>query len=177
MIRWFWRRRDDELRQEIESHLRMAAEDWMSRGLSREEAWIAARRETGNISQIQEATRDAWGGRWLQHLAQDLRYAARTLRRTPAFAAVAIVSLALGIGANTALFEVVNAVALRPLAVPDPGGLFEIRLASMDGARGNFQTWHPSVTQPIWREVQARQQAFALSAWSRGIFNLAKGGD
>jgi predicted permease len=171
------RRRESDLRDEIDSHLRMAAEDWMARGLRREDALLAARREVGSVDRIQEATRDAWGGRWLEHLVQDVRYAVRTIRRNPGFAVVAVLSLALGIGANTALFEVVNAVALRSLPVRDPGRLLEVRLQSMDGARGSFESERPMVTQPIWRQVQAQEQAFTLFAWSRARFNLAEGGE
>lgn len=171
------KRRETDLDDELKSHLDMAIADRVARGESPEQAAAAARRQFGNLSQIQEATRDVWGRRWLERLAQDARYALRVFRRNPAFALVAILSLTLGIGANTALFEVVTAVRLRPLPVADPGGLFEVRLASLDGARGNFQTWHESVTQPIWRELQARQQAFTLFAWSRTGFNLAEGGE
>lgn len=169
--------RDAELREELKSHLDMAVADRVARGESPAEAAAAARRDMGNLSQIQEATRDVWGGRWLEHLAQDVRYAVRVFRRTPAFAIVAILSLTLGIGANTALFEVVNAVRLRPLPVADAEGLLEVRLATMEGARGNFQSWHPAVTQPIWRALQERQQAFDLFAWSRGAFNLSQSGE
>ncbi|HVH54633.1 MAG TPA: ABC transporter permease [Vicinamibacterales bacterium] len=169
--------RDAELREELKRHLDMAVEDRVARGELPAEAAAAARREIGNLSQVQEATRDVWGGRWLAHLAQDLRYAARIFRRNPAFAVVAILSLALGIGANTALFEVVDAVRLRPLPVSDPDGLFEVRLATLEGARGNFQSWHPAVTQPVWRELQERQQAFDLFAWSRAGFNLSESGE
>ena len=171
------RNRDAELRDELKSHLDMATADRIARGESPDNAAAAARRQFGNLSQVQEATRDVWGRRWIDHLVQDVRYAIRTFRRNRAFAAVAILSLTLGIGANTALFEVVDAVRLRPLPIADAGNLFEVRLASMDGARGSFQTWHESVTQPIWRELQARQQAFNLFAWSRANFNLADGGE
>jgi predicted permease len=169
--------RDAELRDELKTHLDMAMQDRIGRGELPAEAAAAARREMGNISQIQEATRDVWGGRWLEHLAQDLRYAVRVFRRNPAFAVVAILSLTLGIGANTALFEVVNAIRLRPLPVADPAHLLEVRLATMDGARGNFQSSHPAVTQPVWRALQDRQQAFTLFAWARGVFNLAESGE
>ncbi len=171
-------RRQDDLRDEIKTHLEMATADRVDRGASREDAAAAAHRELGNISQIQEATRDVWGWRGPERLAQDLRYALRTFRRNPAFAIVAILSLALGIGANTALFQVVDAVRLRPLPVADPGGLYEVRLTDTDGARGSFQTWRPSVTFPIWRELQARQQAFAdLFAWGTDTLNLTSGGE
>ena len=78
--------------------------------------------------------------------------ARRVFRRNPGFAIVAILSLTLGIGATTALFAVIAAVRLRPLPITDPGGLYEIRLASMEGSRGNFESGYPTVTQPIWRD-------------------------
>lgn len=172
------RDKDAELREEIQSHLEMSAADRIARGASPDEAAAAARRELGNLSQIHEATRDVWGWRWLDQLAQDLRYAIRTCRRSPAFALVAILSLTLGIGANTALFEVVNAVRLRLLPIADPGRLVEVKIADMDGVRGNRHTWYPSVTQPIWREIQARQQALSGAfVWSGASFNLAQGGE
>ena len=143
-----------------------------------EEAAAAAKRDLGNISQIQEATRDVWGRRWIEHAAQDVRYALRIFRRNPGFALVAILSLALGIGANTALFEVVNAVRLRSLPVADPSRLVEVRLTDFSGARGNFSTWHPAVTYPLWQEIRARQQAFSATfAWAADTFNLSTGGE
>jgi predicted permease len=169
--------RDAELREELKTHLDMAVADRIALGDTPEDAHAAARRELGNLSQVQEATRDVWGGRWLEHLAQDIRYATRIFRRNPAFAIVAILSITLGIGANTALFEVVDAVRLRPLPIPEPERLLEVRLASFDGARGNFQGSHPAVTQPIWRALQERQQAFDLFAWSRASFNLSESGE
>jgi putative ABC transport system permease protein len=170
--------RDAELREELEAHLRMAAADRVERGQDPRAAAADARREMGNIAQIQEATRDVWSRRWIEQAAQDIRYALRTFRRNPGFALVGVLSLALGIGANTALFEVVNAVRLRTLPVADPGGLVEIRLIDQDGARGNFESWYPSVTQPIWREIQARPEAFSgLFAWGRDGFSLSEGGE
>ena len=125
--------RDAELKHELKAHLDMAIAERVARGESPEQASAAARRQLGNLSQIQEATRDVWGRRWLAHLAQDVRYAVRVFRRNPGFALVAILSLTFGIGANTALFEVVDAVRLRPLPIADPGNLLEVRLASLDG--------------------------------------------
>src|SRR6476469_760193 len=158
--------KDAELREEIASHLEMATADRMARGASAKDAALGARRELGNISQIQEATRDVWGRRWIEQLVQDVRYAVRTLRRSPGFALVAILSLTFGIGANTALFEVVNAVRLRVLPIADPARLVEVHIADMNGVRGNRHTWHASVTQPICREIQARQAALSgIFAW------------
>jgi predicted permease len=172
------RQREQDLRDEIASHLRMAIEDRIARGLSPEQAALEAHRELGNLSQIQEATRDVWGGRWMDGLAQDLRYAARVCRRNRSFALVAVISLALGIGANAALFQVVDAVRLQSLPVIDPSSLVEVRIVDMEGARGSFETWHPAVTYPIWREIQARQQAFSgVFAWGSDRFNLTNGGE
>ena len=170
--------KDADLRAEIQSHLDMAIADRVARGQDPREAAAAARRELGNIGQINEATRDAWGGRWLEHLAQDARYALRTFRMNPGFAAVAILSIALGIGANAALFQVINAVRLQALPVDDAASLVEVRLTDMDGARGNFETWHPAVTYPIWEALESRQQAFSgLFAWGSDSFNLSDGGE
>ena len=171
-------RREDDLHDELRTHLDMATADRVARGEAPADAAIQARRELGNAGQIQEAARDVWGGRWLLHAMQDLRYAARTFRRAPGFAIVAVLSLTLGIGANTALFEVIDAVRLRALPIADPSGLYEVRLASMQGARGSFRARQPAVSQPIWREVVARQEAFTgLFAWSWTSFNLAQGGE
>jgi predicted permease len=172
------RDRDAELREEIQSHLAMATDDRIARGEAPGAAASAARRELGNVSQIQEATRDVWGRRWIEQAAQDVRYALRTFRRAPGFAAVAILSLALGIGANTALFEIVNAVRLRALPVADPARLVEIRVADLDGARGAFQTWYPAVTQPIWRQIETQREGLdGLFTWGRGSLSLTTGGE
>ena len=172
------RDRDAELREEIKAHLDMATADRVDRGEAPGDAAAAARRELGNLSQIQEATRDVWGRRWLEQAAQDVRYALRTFRRTPGFAVVAILSLALGIGANTALFEVVNAVRLRALPIADPARLVEVRILDTTGARGSFESWYPAVTQPIWRQIQLHRNAFTgLFAWGRGRFSLSEGGE
>jgi putative ABC transport system permease protein len=170
--------RDDDLRDELRSHLEMAAADRVARGQSPREADAAARRELGNLSQIHEATRDVWGRRWLERAGQDVRYALRIFRRNPGFAAVAIVSLALGIGANAALFEVVDALRLKTLPIANPAGLVEVRLASMDGMRGNMSSWHASVTNPIWEAIRERQQALdGIFAWGASDFDLTSGGE
>ena len=118
--------RDTDLDEEIRAHLAMSAADRIARGELPHEARAAARREFGNVAHVKEVTREAWGGVWLERLTQDVRYAVRSLRHAPVFATVAILTLALGIGANTAMFTVVRGILLRPLPFGDPKSLFAV---------------------------------------------------
>ena len=120
------RPRDRELDEEIQAHLDMATRDRIERGEAPEAATAAARREFGNRTLIKEATRDVWTWRSLESLSQDVRYAVRTMRRAPGFTAVAVLSLTLGIGANTAIFSLINTLMLRPLPVREPQQLVEL---------------------------------------------------
>src|SRR5437899_3938061 len=124
---WYRRRaREAELERELRSHLDLEAEEQREAGLSPEEAGYAARRALGNRVRIKEDVRTAWGFQWLETLLQDFRYCLRQLRRNPGFTIVAILTLALGIGANTAIFTLVNAVMLKSLPVANPRELFRL---------------------------------------------------
>lgn len=131
-----------ELEREIAAHLTLIEDDFERRGLSPEKAKLAARRAYGGVEQAKELHREARSFAWVEQRLQDLRYGARNLLRTPGFTAVAVVALALGTGANTAIFGVVNAVLLRPLAYRDADGLVTIlHYGSAPVAPANYIDW------------------------------------
>lgn len=134
--------RHRELDEEIQSHLAMAIRDRIERGEDPREAEFAARREFGNQSLIRETTRSMWGWRFLEEIPQDVRYSLRGMRRSPGVTAVIVASLALGIGANTAIFSLVYSVMLRSLPVANPEQLVELLQKYPGEPRGNGY-WPP----------------------------------
>jgi predicted permease len=139
---WPARRHDPRVRDEIRFHRDRLIDDFVAGGMDRKDAERRAFLEFGNPVQIEEVVHDV-RGRWLSDLGQDLRYALRMLRRSPAFASAAILSLALGIGANVAIFSLINAVMLRTLPVQDPARVVQITRLTEAGAPG-------SVSYPIF---------------------------
>src|SRR5258708_4375380 len=157
-----------DLKEELRSHQELLVEENIRRGLAPDEARRQAMLTLGNTSRIQENHRDQSGLPFLEVLFQDLRYAARMLRKSPAFAAVAIITLALGIGANSAIFSVVNGVLLRPLPYEDPAKLMFIFSSSPSRGLHNYGT-----SPPDFRAMREHNHSLAgLSAFYSGHFNL-----
>jgi predicted permease len=160
------RRSDADLQEELRLHMALAAEDAQRRGENPEQAARAARLRFGSVSQSMESMRDRRGIPWLQDLIRDVRHGLRALRRAPIFTIVAIVTMALGIGANTAILSIVNGVLLRPLDYPQPGALMYLTTA-----------WGSSAQSPVsvaeYLEFQQFNRSFAdVGAFRTGEVNV-----
>ena len=155
---WHREKLEEQLEKEMRFHLEQHANELIERGCEPGEARRQARLALGGPEQVKEECRDARGTRWLEDLWQDFRYAARTLRRRPGFTAVAIITLALGIGASTAIFSAVNPILFEPLPYPQAARIMMIWDRGADGSRAY-------VTFGTFREVQQRSRSFeALAA-------------
>jgi hypothetical protein len=151
-------RKDRELDDEIESHLQMHIDDNLRAGMSPEDARRQAMIRLGGIESTKESYRDQRGLPILDTFFQDIRFGARQLRKNPGFAAVAVLTLALGIGANTAIFSVVDAVLLRPLAYPESGQLVWLSERGLDWSGGSIS--YPNFTD--WRDQQSVFERFGV---------------
>ena len=158
---------DDELR----FHLEKQIEQNVAGGMSTDEARYTALRTFGNVEAIKEECRDSWGVRFIHELAQDIRYGLRQLRRYPGFTAVAVITLALGIGANTAIFSIVNAVLLNPLPYPHPDRLIALYSRSSRFTEG-------SISYPNFLDWVRLNRSFAsLAAYRQDNFTLTGSGE
>src|ERR1700733_10750206 len=161
------RRNDGELDDEVHSYVETLAEEKIREGLSAEQARRAARIELGGIEQVKEDVREVRAGAWLDSLLQDLRYGARMLRKNPAFTTIAVLTLALGIGANTAIFSVVQGLIFTPASYNQPDRLVMImesnpRYAHVWVSYPNFQDWQRSA-QSFLQIAAFMQQGYDLT--------------
>src|SRR3954468_22245363 len=142
--KWTWwlqrRRKQDDLREELEFHLAEEADEHRARGVPEHLAQIAARRDLGNVTLVREDARRLWTWVLLEQLVQDVRYAARMMRQNRTFTIVVTLSLALGIGANTAIYSFMDAILLRSLPVHDPASLVALKWHSKPFAHGSRAT-------------------------------------
>jgi predicted permease len=178
--RFFRRARwDDERARELESYLAEEIADNVARGMPLDAARRAAHRKLGNPTLIREEiyTMNSLG--FLETLWQDLRYGARLLRRNRTFAIVAILTLALGTGANTAIFQLVDAIRLRTLPVEHPEQLVEVRIVKApNGRTGQFNGRWPMLSYPLFLKIKEQEQAFTdFIGWGSTNFDLATGGE
>ena len=153
--------RERDFDRELRAHLEQEQEELSAAGTAAEEARYAARRAFGNITLHKEVMHEMWGWTSVEHLHQDLRYAVRMLANSPGFALVAVLSLALGIGGNTAIFSLMNAVMLRSLPVREPDRLLLFgkgRWAGITDGMPN-RSWQ-LFSYPFYREVQSKNQVF-----------------
>ena len=157
---WQIRKRDADLERELRSDVELEEEEQRENGLSPEEARYAARRAFGNSTLIREQTHEAWGWAALERLGQDIRYGVRQLRRSPAFTVTAVLILALGIGAVTAVFSLIDAALLRMLPVEKPEQLVEFKAANP--ALPPNDTFSYPTFQTLKSQTQVLAGAFAF---------------
>jgi hypothetical protein len=163
-----------DLQEELQFHLEMKARALHEAGMEPAEAGAAAQRHFGNTLLLREASREAWGWNTLETVVQDVRYGLRQLHRSRGFTLVAVLTLALGIGANTAVFTLVDAVLLKSLPVSDPHQLYSLgaddNCREMTGLQGNFTIY----SYPLYQELQERNPEFSqLAAFQGGAMPVA----
>ena len=171
------RRRYEELSESIREHLDEKIADLMDHGMTREEAERAARCEFGNVTLIEQRGREIWQWPTLESLWADTKYAARQLRRSPSFALTAILILALSVGANAAIFQLLDAVRLRSLPVEDPQSL---ALIHIDGGNQGFgiSSNSDALSYAVWQELEHHQEGFSgVFTWADANIQIGTGND
>jgi predicted permease len=165
---------EEQLEKELRFHLEQHAADLMARGTDPEEARRQARAALGGPEQVKEQCRDARGTRWLEDLWQDFRYALRTLKHRPGFAAVALLTLGLGIGATTVMFTVINGVVLKPLPYPEPDRLVKLQ-EKTDWSTQFGNVW--AFSFPNFIDCKRENRSLAMAAWRIGGGTVSEPGE
>ena len=167
------KRRYDDLSVSIQEHIEERTDELMEEGMLREQAERKARREFGNVALIQERSREAWQWRRLESILADLKFTLRRLRKSPGFTVIVLLTLAIGIGANTAVFSVLNSVLLRPLPYPEPEQLVSLHL-NAPGAPGlaEFRS-ELRLSASMYFTFATHNQAFqSVGVWGPGTASI-----
>ena len=168
------RRAEDDLAREVAAHLQLLQDDFRRQGMTADEARLAARRAYGGIEQVKELHREARSWLWLEQILQEVQFSMRSLSKSPGFALTAVLALALGIGANTAIFSLIDALMLKTLPVSHPEQLMQVEMAGRD--MWGFED--PFVSNPIWEILRDRQDVFSgLFGYAVARFDLSGRGE
>src|SRR5215469_12831786 len=168
---------DSDMDEELRLHRELKQQELRANGVDAEEARYIARKEMGNSLRLREESRDAWGWNWLDYFFQDARLALRTLRKNPGFTIVAVMTLALGIGANTAVFTLVHAVLLKSLPVKNPSELYSLGdtkaccdTTDFGDIRNNFAMY----SCPLYKQLRDNTAEFSdLAVFQTAPVNLS----
>ncbi len=169
---------EHDLNDELRDHLERQVAAEVARGVPADRARTEALRALGGLEPLKETLRDTRRVGLVDQLVRDIQYGVRMLRHSPTFTLVAVLSLALGTGANIAIFQLLDAVRLRPLPVADPSRLAAIEIPNRGFPPSNYGGRYAHLTYPLWDGIRARQQGFSdLFAWSQRTFDLAPRGE